>query len=208
MIYVDDYNSKVINNSPPSKKDKEEVVKAKQEMDSKQLAIFWYIAGVTIANKFEDVKSLLSEFGYQVSDEEDAASAIADMIGTKKWAKFVMDFGEIIEDTIDDRIEAEDTSEESGFVAALIAAIGATVGGTLGLIKTSKEKQVAKENAKTQMFTGITAVLVEKEKVKAAKEAALAQERKGIVAIIISLIIVVGIIIGIIIYKRNKAAKI
>ena len=141
-------------------------------------------------------------------NENDAAAAIADMLGTDKWPKFVKELGGIMENTVDDRMLAafEGDNEESGFVAALIAAIGAIGGAALNLAGSSKAQKVAKENAKSQMIGGITAVLVEREKLKAEKERTKQSEKKNIVWIIVASLVVVAIIVGMIIYKRNKAA--
>jgi hypothetical protein len=116
MFYIDDYNSKTITNSLP-KKEREALAKVKSEMDSKQLATFWYIAGVTIASNYEEVRELLLKYGYDVTNEEDAAAAITDILGTPKWTKFVKEFEGIIEDTVDEKIDYLKNNEESGFEA-------------------------------------------------------------------------------------------
>jgi len=208
MFYIDDYNSKTITNTPPKKEQKLEEAKAKLEMTSKQLAVFWYVSGITIAHSFEAVKTLLEKYGYKVVNEEDAAAAIADMLGTDKWTKFVKEFAEIIENTVDERVFQEyktSSEEESGFVAALIAAIGAVAGGTLGLISSSKQKQAAKESAKAQMFSGISAAVAERQKQKTEQEISKREQKRNVMWIVIISFLVLGTIIGIVIYKRNKA---
>jgi len=205
MFYIDDYNSKTITNSLP-KKDREALAKVKSEMDSKQLATFWYIAGVTIASNYEEVRELLLKYGYDVTNEEDAASAIADMLGTPKWTRFAVDFGNVVEETADDNIiELLKNSEESEFIAAIIAAAGAAIGGSLGLASSNKQLKASKENARAAMIMGITNVLAEKEKAKAERARAARESKSGVVWIVVSVIVVIGIIVAIIIYKRNKA---
>lgn len=205
MFYIDDYNSKAITNSPPKKEEKLELDKAKLELKSQQLATFWFLTGATIADKFNEVKAILDKYGYEVVNEKDAAAAISDMLTTPKWPKFIKELGSVIEETVEDRLELKDTSEESGFVAAIIAAAGTIIGGTLGLAGSAKAKAAAKENAKAQMFTGITAVLAEREKRKAQQEMAKAQAKKTTIWAIVTVFIVLAIIIGVVIYKRNKA---
>lgn len=207
MIYIDDYNSKAVTSSPPKKEDKIELAKTKLEMNSKQLAAFWYLAGATIANNFVEVKVLLEKYGYQVNNEEDAAAAITDMLGTPKWTKFVKEFGEIIESTIDEKIvnELKENNEESGWVEALIQAVGAVASSSLNLGASSKQLKATKENAKSQMFTGIAATMAERERTKAEIEKTRREEKKGVVWIILAVILIIGIIVGIVIYKKNKA---
>ena len=206
MIYIDDYSSKAITNSPPKKEDRIELAKAKTEMNGKQLAAFWYIAGVTIASNYKDVKELLSKYGYDVSNEHDAASAIANIYGTPKWIKFIAEFGDIIEASVDENLIIDSIGgEESSWVQALIAAVGAVASSSLTLAKSSKDKKAAESNAKSAMFVGITNVLAEKEKVKAEKEKTMRESKSGIIWIVIAVLVVIGLIIGFVIYKKNKA---
>ena len=208
MFYIDDYNSKAITNSPPKREDKMELAKAKKVMESKQLSVFWYLAGTTIANRFVEVKALLSKYGYKVVNEEDAAAAISDMIGTAKWVKFVKEFGEIMEDSIDERIinDINESSEESGWIEALIQAVGSVASSSLNVAASNKQLKGTKENAKAQMFTGVAAILAEKERTKAEAEKTRREEKKGTIWIVLSIVIALAVIIAIIIiYKRRKA---
>jgi hypothetical protein len=207
MFYIDDYNSKTITNSPPKKADKEALVKVKTELDNKQLAAFWYIAGVTIASNYDEVSELLLKYGYDVTNEEDAASAIADMLGTPKWTKFLVEFGEIIEETVDESVlnNLKEGNDESGWVEALIQGIGAVGSSSLGLAKSAKDKKAAEASAKAQMFYGITNVLAEKEKLKAEKERTLQNQKKGSTWIIVGVVVVVIAIVGFVIYKKMKS---
>jgi hypothetical protein len=206
MFYIDEYNSKTVTNTPPAKKEAEAKM-AKMEMDSKQLAAFWYLAGVVIARDFEEVKTLLSKYGYDVSNEEDATTAIADMIGTEKWPRFVKEFGDIIEENVLEGIPSSEGSEESGFVGAIIAAIGQIGGSSLSLAASNKQLKAAKENAKSQMFAGLTNALAEQKKLEAEKEKTKQTQKKAIVWIVVSIILVIAIIVGIVIYKKVKANK-
>jgi hypothetical protein len=210
VIYIDDYNSKAITNTPPNNKreDKVELAKAKLEINSKQLAVFWHITGVAIANNFSQVKALLLKYGFNVVNEEDAAVAISEMIGTPKWTSFVVEIGEIIENTVDEKIieSLKNNKEESSWVEALISAVGSVAGSSLGLGAASKQQKVAKENAKSQMFSGITSVLVAKENTRLEAEKTKQQQKKSIALIIVSVVIVLGIIIAIIVYRRRKQA--
>ena len=210
MIYIDDYNSKVISNGPPKKEDKAMLADTKKQMDSRQQAIFWYLSGVTIGYNYEEVKVLLSKYGYDVSNEQDAATAIAEMIGTPKWTKFLLEFGNLIEESVDESVfkKLEDGAEESSFVAALIGAIGAIGGSSLGLAKSSKDKKAAEVNAKAAMFVGITNVLAEKQRVDAEREKTLREEKKSTIWIVISVVVVLLAIIGFVVYKRMKAKAI
>jgi hypothetical protein len=179
-------------------------------MDSRQQAIFWYLAGVTIGYNYEEVKVLLSKYGYDVSNEQDAATAIAEMIGTPKWTKFLLEFGNLIEESVDESVfnKLEDGAEESSFVAALIGAIGAIGGSSLGLAKSSKDKKAAEVNAKAAMFAGITNVLAEKQRVDAERERTLREEKKSTIWIVIAVVVVLLAIIGFVVYKRMKAKAI
>lgn len=95
----------------------------------------------------------------------------------------------------------------STWVAAAVAittTVGTVTGGALGLASSSKAKAAMKENAKSQMFVGITAVLAEREKRKAQQEIAKAQAKKTTIWVIVTVFVVLAIIIGAVIYKRNK----
>lgn len=177
-------------------------------MESKQLSIFWYLAGTTIVNRFVEVKALLSKYGYKVVNEEDAAAAISDMVGTSKWVKFVKEFGEIMEDSIDERIinDINESNEESGWIEALIQAVGSVASSSLNVAASNKQLKGTKENAKAQMFNGVAAMLAEKERTKAEAEKTRREEKKGTIWIVLSIVIALAVIIAIIIiYKRRKA---
>lgn len=204
MFYIDDYNSKTITNSPPKREDKIALDKAKKDMDTRQLSIFWYLAGITIANNFTEVKSLLSKYGYNVVNEEDAAVAMSDMLGTAKWAKFVSDFGSIMENTVDERIINQINSEDTGWIEALISAVSSMSGSTLNVASSNKELQSTKEKAKTQMISGVTAMLSQNEKTKAVEKTKV-ETKKNTIWIIA--VIIILILISIFIYRRYKAGK-
>ena len=204
MFYIDDYNSKTITNSPPKREDKIALDKAKKDMDTRQLSIFWYLSGITIANNFTEVKSLLSKYGYNVVNEEDAAVAMSDMLGTAKWAKFVSDFGSIMENTVDERIINQINSEDTGWIEALISAVSSISSSTLNVASSSKELQSTKEKAKTQMISGVTAMLSQNEKTKAVEKTKV-ETKKNTIWIIA--VIIILILISIFIYRRYKAGK-
>jgi hypothetical protein len=204
MFYIDDYNSKTITNSPPKREDKIALDKAKKDMDTRQLSIFWYLSGITIANNFTEVKSLLNKYGYKVVNEEDAAVAMSDMLGTAKWAKYVSDFGSIMENTVDERIINQINSEDTGWIEALISAVSSISSSTLNVASSSKELQSIKEKSKTQMISGVTAMLSQNEKTKAVKKTKV-ETKKNILWIIA--VIIVLILISIFIYRRYKADK-
>ncbi len=204
MFYIDDYNSKTITNSPPKREDKIALDKAKKDMDTRQLSIFWYLSGITIANNFTEVKSLLNKYGYKVVNEEDASVAMSDMLGTAKWAKYVSDFGSLIESTIDERIINQINSEDNGWIEALISAVSSISGSTLNVASSSKELQSTKEKAKTQMISGVTAMLSQNEKTKAVEKTKV-ETKKNTIWIIA--VIIVLIIISIFIYRKYKADK-
>lgn len=204
MFYIDDYNSKTITNSPPKREDKIALDKAKKDMDTRQLSIFWYLSGITIANNFTDVKSLLNKYGYNVVNEEDAAVAMSDMLGTAKWAKYVSDFGNLMENTVDERIINQINSEDTGWIEALISAVSSISGSTLNVASSSKELQSTKEKAKTQMISGVTAMLSQNEKTKAVEKTKV-ETKKNTIWIIA--VIIILILISIFIYRRYKAGK-
>lgn len=204
MFYIDDYNSKTITNSPPKREDKIALDKAKKDMDTRQLSIFWYLSGITIANNFTEVKSLLSKYGYNVVNEEDAAVAMSDMLGTAKWAKFVSDFGSLMENTVDERIINQINSEDTGWIEALISAVSSISSSTLNVASSSKELQSTKEKAKTQMISGVTAMLSQNEKTKAVEKTKV-ETKKNTIWIIA--VIIILILISIFIYRRYKAGK-
>jgi hypothetical protein len=203
MFYIDDYNSKAISNNPPKKEEMKKIIETKKNLTQQQLAVFWHIVGVAIGYNYKDIKELLSKYGYKVVNEQDAAVAIADLWSTPKWVDFVKELNFILEDTIDEYTDAE----ENGFVGALIAAIGTVAGGTLGIVSSNKQKKAATESAKTQMLSGLTNVLAAREQRKAAESQAKLSKGKTITWVIVSLIIVIGLIIGIVIYKKNKKTE-
>ena len=205
MFYIDDYNSKTITSTPPKREDKIALDKAKKDIDTRQLSIFWYLSGITIANNFTEVKSLLNKYGYDVVNEEDASVSMSDMLGTAKWAKFVSDFGSIMENTVDERIINQiDNSEDAGWIETLISAVSSISGSTLNVASSSKELQSTKETAKKQMISGVTAMLSQNEKTKAVKKTKV-ETKKNTLWIIA--VIIVLIIISIFIYRRYKAGK-
>lgn len=207
MFYIDDYNSKTVTSTPPKREDKIVLDKAKKDMDTRQLSIFWYLSGITIANNFTEVKSLLSKYGYNVVNEEDSAVAMSDMLGTAKWAKYVSDFGSLMENTVDERIINQINSEDTGWIEALISAVSSISGSTLNVANSSKELQSTKEKAKTQMISGVTAMLSQKEKTKAVEKTKVETKRNNIIKIIIAIVIVLAII-AYFLYKKRQNKEI
>lgn len=215
MFYIDDYNSKTITNTPPAKKItqyRKDWENAKIDANKKQLQAFFYLAGVVIGKNYDAVKELLSKYGYEVSSERDAATAISDMIGKKEWPKFLKEFGDLMEDTVDESIFenlSEDAkSEESGWVEAVIAAVGSITGGALSLASSKKTQEAAKENAKATMFSGLAGILAEKEKTKAEMEKTKQQQKKGVIWIILGILLIVGIVVTILVVRaRRKKAN-
>jgi len=203
MIYIDDYNSKAISNNPPKKEEMKKIIQTKKQLSQQQLAVFWHMVGFAIGNNFKDIKELLADYGYKVVNEQDAAVAIADLWESPQWVDFVKELNFVLEDTIDEYMP----DQESEFVGALIAAIGTVAGGTLGVVSSSKQRKASKESAKGQMMAGISNAIAAREQRKAAEAEAEANKGKTITWVIVSLIIVIGLIIGIVIYKRNKKTE-
>jgi hypothetical protein len=208
MYYIDDYKSRAVTNTPPVNKE----LRKKLEVETKsaiqmQLDAFWKIMGLTIADNFDEVQSLLDKYGYKVSNEEDAAVAIADLWEKTKWMDFLKEVSILMESTMDENLVESIIPEkdESGFVEALIGAIGAIGGGTLNTIKSKKDADAAKENAKATMIASLTQLKVEKEKARLEREKMKASKSKSVTWIVIITLLVVVTIIGVIIYKRRKA---
>lgn len=203
MFYIDEYDSKTITNTPPKREDKIVLSKAKKNMDTKQLSIFWYLSGITIANNFTEVKSLLGKYGYNVVNEEDAAVAMSDMLGTAKWAKYINDFGGIMEGTIDERIINQiSSSDDAGWIEALISAVSSISSSTLNVPSSVKELQATKEKAKSQMISGISAMLSQKENEKRLINAKI-EKKNNTIKIIIAIVIALAII-AYFIYKNKQ----
>lgn len=203
MFYIDEYDSKTITNTPPKREDKIVLSKAKKNMDTKQLSIFWYLSGITIANNFTEVKSLLGKYGYNVVNEEDAAVAMSDMLGTAKWAKYINDFAGIMEGTIDERIINQiSSSDDAGWIEALISAVSSISSSTLNVPSSVKELQATKEKAKSQMISGISAMLSQKENEKRLINAKI-EKKNNTIKIIIAIVIALAII-AYFIYKNKQ----
>lgn len=208
MIYIDDYNSKAISNTPP-KSTKKLVDKLKamtNEKRKEQLNAFWQLVGITIAENYDDVKELLSRYGYKVVNEEDSAVAISDLWGKPKWMDFLNEISILIESTIDEKLVENilPQSDESSWIAAAISAVGSIAGGSLGLATSKKQADAAKETAKGQMISAIAQVNAEKQKQKTELAKVKAEETKMMYWIVGILIIVVAIIITVVIIKRRK----
>jgi cobalamin biosynthesis Mg chelatase CobN len=208
MYYIDDYKSRAVTNTPPVNKE----LRKKLEVETKsaiqmQLDAFWKIMGLTIADNFDEVQSLLDKYGYKVSNEEDAAVAIADLWEKTKWMDFLKEVSILMESTMDENLVESIIPEkdESGFVEALIGAIGAIGGGTLQTIKSKNESNAAKENAKATMIASLSQLKVEKEKARLEREKMKASKSKSVTWIVIITLLVVVTIIGVVIYKRRKA---
>lgn len=208
MFYIDNYQSSVISNKPPVNKQLMKKLEAeKKSATQAQLNAFWKIMGITIADKFDEVQALLNKYGYKVSNEEDAAVAISEVWDTAKWMDFVKEVSILIESSIDENLVENILPEkdESSFVEALIGAIGSIGGGTLQTIKSKKEADAAKENAKATMIASLTQVKVENERARLEREKMKASKRKTTTWIVIVTLLIVLIIIGVVIYKRRQA---
>lgn len=208
MYYIDDYKSRAVTNTPPVNKE----LRKKLEVETKsaiqmQLNAFWKIMGLTIADKFDEIQSLLDRYGYKVSNEEDAAVAVADLWEKTKWMDFLKEVSILMEATMDENLVESIIPEkdESGFVEALIGAIGAIGGGTLNTIKSKKDAEAAKENAKAVMIASLSQVKVEREKARLEREKMKASKSKSVTWIVIVSLLVVVIIVAVVIYKRRKA---
>jgi cobalamin biosynthesis Mg chelatase CobN len=208
MYYIDDYKSRAVTNTPPVNKE----LRKKLEVETKsaiqmQLNAFWKIMGLTIADKFDEIQSLLDRYGYKVSNEEDAAVAVADLWEKTKWMDFLKEVSILMEATMDENLVESIIPEkdESGFVEALIGAIGAIGGGTLNTIKSKKDAEAAKENAKAVMISSLSQVKVEREKARLEREKMKASKSKSVTWIVIVSLLVVVIIVAVVIYKRRKA---
>ncbi len=103
MFYIDDYKSKPVVNAPPGFKEKQE---QKKQHENDVLNLFWYSIGVTIAEQFDSVKNLLGRYGHNVSSEEEAATAVTDILHTKRWPKFVEEMSPFINKTVDKKFPA------------------------------------------------------------------------------------------------------
>lgn len=209
MYYIDDYNSKAVSNTPPQKKLVAKLKQVSEESKKAQLDAFWNLMGITIAERFDDVKELLARYGYIVVNEEDAAVAIAEVWGTPKWMDFVDEVSALIESTIDDQLleNLAPKTDESSFVAAIIGAVGAIAGGSLGLASSSKQLKASKENAKTQMLASLAGVQMERERAATEREKAKSEKTKALYWILGIVIIAITIIVAIIIYKRKSVTK-
>ena len=100
MFYIDDYKSKTVVNAPPGYKEKQE---QRKQHENDVLNLFWYSIGVTIAEQFDSVKELLSRYGHTVSTEEEAATAITDIVHTSRWPKFVEGMAPLLHKTVDNK---------------------------------------------------------------------------------------------------------
>lgn len=207
MYYIDDYNSKAVTNAPPQRQMVAKLKQVSDESKKAQLDAFWNLMGITIAERFEDVKELLAQYGYVVANEEDAAVAISEIWATPKWMDFVKSAGILIESTIDNQLlqNLAPKTDEASFVGAIIAAVGAIVGGSLGLASSNKQLKATKENAKTQMIAAIAGVQMERERAATEREKANAGKTKALYWILGITIISIVIIVAIIIYKRKSA---
>ena len=103
MFYIDEYGSKAVVNSPPSKVAREQLMKDAQ---NDMLELFWYSVGVTIAEQFDSMKKLLDKYGFKVSNENEAADAISKILHTKRWPIFAEEMSPMIHKTIDMKFPA------------------------------------------------------------------------------------------------------
>lgn len=210
MYYIDDYNSKAVTNTPPKRQMVAKLKQANTKMQKAQLDAFWNLMGITIVENFEDVKELLSQYGYNVINEEDAAVAISEVWGTPKWIDFVRDAGFLIEDTVDEQLiqnlapKTDENSFATVVIAAIVGAVGAIGGGSLQLASSNKQLKATKENAKSTMISAIASVQAERLKVEAERikaEGATGKTAYWIVGITIACI---AIIVAIVVYRKRK----
>lgn len=209
MYYIDEYNSKAVSNTPPQKKLVAKLKQANTETKKAQMDAFWNLMGITIAERFDDIKDILARYGYKVVNEEDAAVAISELWSTPQWLDFVKDIGLLIESTIDEKLleSSLPQTEESSWVQAVIAAVGSITGGSLALASSNKQLKATKENAKSSMISSIAQVQAEREKVEAERLKAEGGTKRVIYWVVGITIVSLAIIIAIIIYRRRAASK-
>jgi hypothetical protein len=207
MYYIDDYNSKAVTNTPPQRQMVAKLKQANTENQKAQMNAFWNLMGITIAEKFEDIKEILSRYGYNVVNEEDAAVAISELWTTPKWLDFVKDASFLIEETVDEKLDNTilPKTEESSWVEAVIAAVGSIVGGSLSLASSNKQLKATKENAKATMITALAQVQVERQKVEAEKLRSEGATGKTAIWIVGITIACIAVIVAIVVYKKRKA---
>lgn len=107
MFYIDDYNSKAIVNRPPQKQQK--FTPEQKEKQNDMLNLFWYTMGVTIAEKFDSMQNILNKYGFSVSTEQEATTAVNTMAfgkDTKRWQSFLNDVSGMMNDTLDAKFPA------------------------------------------------------------------------------------------------------
>jgi hypothetical protein len=206
MYYIDDYNSKAVTNTPPQREMIAKLKQANSEVQKAQMDAFWNLMGITIAENFDDVKEILSRYGYNVVNEEDAAVAISEVWATPKWLDFVKEISLLIEETVDEKLsDILPKTEESSWIEAVIQAVGSITGGSLQLAASNKQLKATKENAKAQMITALAEVQAERQKVEAERikaEGGMGKTAYWIVGITIASI---AIIVAIVVYRRRKA---
>lgn len=106
MFYIDDYNSKAIVNRPPKR---EKFTPEEKQKQDDMLNLFWYTMGVTIADNFDAMKNILNKYGFSVSTEQEAATAVNNMAfdkNTKRWQSFLNDASGLMNKTLDSKFPA------------------------------------------------------------------------------------------------------
>ena len=207
MYYIDDYNSKAVTNTPPQRQMVAKLKQANTENQKAQMNAFWNLMGITIAEKFEDIKEILSRYGYNVVNEEDAAVAISELWTTPKWLDFVKDASFLIEETVDEKLDNTilPNTDESSWVEAVIKAVGSITGGSLQLAASNKQLKATKENAKATMITALAGVQAERQKVEAEKLRSEGATGKTAIWIVGITIACIAVIVAIVVYKKRKA---
>ena len=207
MYYIDDYNSKAVTNTPPQRQMVAKLKQANTENQKAQMNAFWNLMGITIAEKFEDIKEILSRYGYNVVNEEDAAVAISELWTTPKWLDFVKDASFLIEETVDEKLDNTilPNTDESSWVEAVIKAVGSITGGSLQLAASNKQLKATKENAKATMITALAGVQAERQKVEAERLRSEGATGKTAIWIVGITIACIAVIVAIVVYKKRQA---
>jgi hypothetical protein len=206
MYYIDDYNSKAVTNTPPQRQMVAKLKQANTENQKAQMSAFWNLMGITIAENFDDIKEILSRYGYNVINEEDAAVAISEVWATPKWLDFVKDASLLIEETVDEKLsDILPKTDESSWIEAVIQAVGSITGGSLQLAASNKQLKATKENAKATMITALAQVQAERQKVEAEKLRSEGATGKTAIWIVGITIACIAVIVAIVVYKKRRA---
>lgn len=98
MVYVDEYESQVIVDSPPSVQNAAVTTEKSVEEKKEVLNYFWSFLSDTINKNFQTVQKVLSNYGIQAENPEQAVSAATGFFGTDKWIPFVKDIAPLLEE--------------------------------------------------------------------------------------------------------------